>query len=98
MYTETLRDKAAATIKRLNKQDKELLIYIAIGLTNEEIGKKMSYSTDTIKNMSNRLRKKLGGIPNKTALATFACFGELPTEEQLRRLWFGNGAVNGNTD
>lgn len=94
MYTGQVIEGRHNGIKPLTDNEKELLVLIALGKEQKEMAKAMNYSASYIKLMIHRIRGKLPDVPagaNRSALASFACFGYMPTEEQLRRIWF-NGS------
>jgi DNA-binding NarL/FixJ family response regulator len=71
----------ATALTTLTERDIEILRYVAAGMSNKEIGEKLSYAEKTVKNYLSLIFQKLG-IRDRTQAAIFALRqGLLPEEE-----------------
>jgi DNA-binding CsgD family transcriptional regulator len=71
---------------RLTPRDRDILVYVALGLSNKEIAQKLFISEYSAKEYVQRLRIKLNA-PNKASLAAYAGFRHLPDEKELKEMW-----------
>ena len=74
------------TVTKLTNGQVDLLIRVALGKTNAQIAQDLHLQEQTIKNRLNTLMKKLR-VDNRVHIATFACLGYPPSENQLRIRW-----------
>jgi len=74
------------TVSRLTNGQVDLIIRVALGKTNAQIAQDLHLQEQTIKNRLNTLMKKLRA-DNRVHIATFACLGYPPSENQLRIRW-----------
>jgi DNA-binding NarL/FixJ family response regulator len=66
------RDKAPEEeVASVTAREKEILILLAQGLSNKEIGDKLAISPNTVKNHLQRLQNKLG-VENRTQMISYA--------------------------
>jgi DNA-binding NarL/FixJ family response regulator len=64
-------DDAARALAGLSPREREVLGYLAAGLTNKEIARAMHYSVGTVKNIVQRTIEKLG-VSDRTQAAVLA--------------------------
>jgi DNA-binding NarL/FixJ family response regulator len=58
-------------LRSVTSQERNLLLYVAQGMTNSEIGRRMGLKEKTIKNYLSQLFAKTG-VGNRVGLVTFA--------------------------
>ncbi|NLY55507.1 MAG: response regulator transcription factor [Firmicutes bacterium] len=68
---QNLTPKNANPLLDLSPREKEVLGLVALGMGNEEIGKRLFISPKTVKNYVTRIRRKLG-LENRTQVALYA--------------------------
>lgn len=64
-------NKDAEKIKSLTKRELDVLILLAVGMFNKEVGKRLEISERTVKNHVSNIFKKLG-VTDRTQAAVFA--------------------------
>lgn len=57
--------------EKMSPREREILPFVAMGMDNREIGKKLFISEKTVKNYITAIRKKLG-LSNRTQIALYA--------------------------
>jgi DNA-binding NarL/FixJ family response regulator len=67
---------------KISPREAEVLRFLAQGLTNKEVAKKMEISDQTVKNHLMSISKKTG-INNRTLLALFALRNGYVTQESI---------------